>query len=128
MVKVWIFLFVIFVLYSSLVYAFSDERPLEAGADAKAGQTIWQKSNCQSCHQIYGLGGYMGPDLTNVSKKGDAYVRAFLKRGTAKMPDFHFSEKEKDELVAFLKWIDSSGNTRVEKGSVHWTGSFTNLK
>ncbi len=30
------------------------------------GEDIWLKNNCNSCHQLYGLGGYLGPDLTNV--------------------------------------------------------------
>ena len=35
------------------------------------GKIVFQKYNCISCHQLYGLGGYLGPDLTNViSEKG----------------------------------------------------------
>ena len=41
---------------------------------AVSGRIVWQKYNCQSCHQLYGLGRYLGPDLTNVvsnPKKGE---------------------------------------------------------
>ncbi len=41
-------------------------KPHPVGAPAAAGKLLYQKYNCQACHQIYGLGGYMGPDLTNV--------------------------------------------------------------
>ncbi|MCH7870146.1 MAG: c-type cytochrome, partial [Planctomycetes bacterium] len=33
---------------------------------AKSGLAIWRENNCQACHQIYGYGGFLGPDLTNL--------------------------------------------------------------
>ena len=76
------------------------------------GEILWQKSNCTACHQLYGLGGYLGPDLTNVISrpgKGPNYVKAFLNSGVKAMPLFHFSEKEKDDIVAFLSHVDKTG-------------------
>ena len=49
------------------------------------GKLIWQKYNCQSCHQIYSLGGYLGPDLTNVYSKynkSEEVLKHFFKGGT----------------------------------------------
>jgi nitric oxide reductase subunit C len=88
---------------------------------ALAGWKVWQQNNCQSCHQIYGLGGYMGPDLTNVvSDSGESkqYLQTFIKYGTGKMPDFHLSDSEVNNLVAFLHWIDKSGRSKVPKERV----------
>lgn len=79
---------------------------------ALEGQVLWQNNNCWSCHQIYGLGGYLGPDLTNVystNYKGENYIKAFLNSGVKTMPKFDFSEEEKNAIVAFLKHIDSTG-------------------
>jgi nitric oxide reductase subunit C len=87
------------------------------------GEDLWQKNNCAACHQLYGLGGYLGPDLTNIisdTLKGDKYVAAFLNSGTKSMPKFHFSEREKEEIVAFLTHVDKTGfypnkNARIRK-------------
>jgi len=77
--------------------------------EAAQGKAIWQQRNCQSCHQIYGLGGYMGPELTQVvSEKGRgvAYTRAMLMNGGYRMPNFHFSEREADQLLAYLSYVN----------------------
>nr|WP_256527355.1 cytochrome c [Flavobacterium sp. HSC-32F16] len=77
---------------------------------ADQGKKIWQKNNCTACHQIYQLGGYLGPDLTNTySLKGPEYIKAFLKNGTQVMPDFNLTQYEMDALTAYLKQIDDTG-------------------
>jgi nitric oxide reductase subunit C len=115
------------VFYTGFVYRFSDPKTeLKApGIAALKGKAIWQEKNCQSCHQLYGLGGYMGPDLTNVAAKGHAYLNAFMKKGTTRMPDFHLSDSEISELTAFLQWVNSSGQSKVPDSLVHWTGSYS---
>ena len=58
------------------------------------------------------MGGYLGPDLTNIyshKKKGANYIKAFLNSGINSMPKFNFSEKEKEDIVEYLKYIDSTG-------------------
>lgn len=79
--------------------------------EADKGKFVWQQYNCVACHQLYGLGGYLGPDLTNnYSLRGPDYIRAFLKTGTATMPNFHLSEQEIKALLGYLENIDASGN------------------
>jgi nitric oxide reductase subunit C len=76
------------------------------------GEDIWLKNNCNSCHQLYGLGGYLGPDLTNVysaNGKGELYIKAFINSGIKVMPKFNLSEIEKDQLVQYLKEVDQTG-------------------
>lgn len=88
---------------------------------------MWQSKNCQACHQLYGLGGYMGPDLTNIisdSIKGPAYASAFIQSGTAKMPKFNLSAAEVNELLAFLTWVDQSGQSRVPADKVTPLGNY----
>ncbi len=91
---------------------------------ARKGMMVWQAKNCQSCHQLYGLGGYMGPDLTNVAEKGDAYMHAFMQNGTARMPNFQLSEQEIAQLSAFLHWVDRTGKSKVPASAVQWNGSY----
>ena len=112
--------------YSFLVYNYT-ARIAEPPELAKAGMDIWQSKNCQACHQLYGLGGYMGPDLTNIvsdSTKGAAYAAAFIKVGTARMPDLKLTDDEVNKLVVFLSWVDKSGRSRVAKDQVNWYGSY----
>jgi nitric oxide reductase subunit C len=121
-------LFVTFVGYSTYVYtagthvhdavAFDD--------DVSAGQRLFQESNCIACHQLYGLGGYMGPDLTNVVSapgKGPVYARVFIKNGTYRMPNFHLTDEEVEDVVAFLRYVDSSGRYPAENPRTRWYGT-----
>lgn len=129
-VKLWATLTVLFFMYSAYVYIYScSERQLAKPTDAElVGWQVWQNKNCHTCHQLYGLGGYMGPDLTNlasdVNKGTDEYMKIFMKYGTANMPNLHLTEQEMNNLISFLRWVDKSGKNRVAKESVHWTGTY----
>lgn len=80
--------------------------------DAIYGEDLWQKNNCTSCHQLYGLGGYLGPDLTNLTSspfKEKDYVFAILDGDVGAMPPFRFTVKEKEYLYEFLSHVDKTG-------------------
>ncbi len=124
---VWIVLFIAFILSSWLIYAYCDrsESPIPPSAQVLAGWDVYQAKNCQACHQIYGLGGYLGPDLTNTAgDKGPEYMKAFISKGTGKMPDFHLSDTEVNNLISFLSWVNKSGKSNVPANAVKWNGSF----
>jgi nitric oxide reductase subunit C len=118
----------LFLVYSGFLYLatpFGQETAL-AEPGAHEGKMLWQEKNCISCHQLYGLGGYLGPDLTNVySMKGPAYIKAFLAKGTAVMPDFKLSMVEMDKLVAFLKMTDASGKSDPRTFLIHVDGTIS---
>jgi len=103
----------IFSIYNIFIYTSKDiNNPIELSSQASKGQQLWQDNNCWSCHQLYGLGGYLGPDLTNIYSspiKGENYIKAFLNSGVKAMPKFEFTEEEKDAVVAYLKLVDSTG-------------------
>lgn len=83
-------------------------------SEAIEGKLLFQKHNCIACHQIYGLGGYRGPDLTtSISNpaKGESYCRSILIGGTATMPQYKLSEAEVNNLIAYLKYIDQTAIT-----------------
>ncbi|MET0760352.1 MAG: cytochrome c [Flavobacterium sp.] len=107
------FLLTVFSLYNFTIYTKENsDYTTILSPKAIEGQTLWQENNCYSCHQLYGLGGYLGPDLTNVfstKEKGPDYINAYLNSGIKSMPQFNFSEKDKEALVTFLKEVDQSG-------------------
>ena len=73
---------------------------------------------------MYGLGGYLGPDITNIySVKGPAYIQAFLKTGTTIMPDFHLTESEIKDLTAFLKNMDATGRSDPKTFTLNYDGT-----
>lgn len=78
------------------------------------GKLLYQKYNCSACHQIYGLGGYLGPELTtiiSIHNHQEEYSRFILQHGSLRMPDFHLRESEINELMEFLKYIDTTALT-----------------
>lgn len=130
--KVFIILFSCFLLYSFWVYSiplFSTyPTPIPKTKLVSDGRLVWQKYNCHTCHQFYGLGGYLGPDLTNVysrSNKNEAYIKAMIQSGVRQMPAFDLSEDEMTTLLAFLKDVDASGNADVKAHKPEILGTFS---
>ncbi len=113
-----------FLAYTSFLYM---SLPIKSYATSNAcieGKKTWQNYNCAACHQVYGLGGYLGPDLTNVySKRGPQYIQAFISNGTNVMPNFHLSNNEQENLIAYFKNIDSSGKSDPKTFFVHNNGT-----
>lgn len=100
-----------------------ENKPTDFDAEQqKQGRLVWQKYNCHVCHQLYGLGGFLGPDLTNVSDKGFFYLDAFLKNGAYSMPNFELSEEETFQLFEFLKATNASGNSNPKEYKKQWNG------
>ncbi len=109
---IFFFLCLTFIIYSFSIYLTPGYLKNPEAETVAAGRLVWQKYNCQSCHQLYGLGGYLGPDLTNVYSakgKGELFIKAFLHTGTKQMPSFALSKEEEKDLIAFLKSTDHSG-------------------
>ena len=125
-------LFVCFIAFSVWIYAiplFSpspySEKELHLVAE---GKLVWQKHNCHTCHQLYGLGGYLGPDLTNVysrSGNNEHYIRGIVKSGVKQMPAFEISEEEMNALLQFLKNVDQSGSSNPQDYQPEILGTFS---
>lgn len=103
---------------SYLIYTvgiwFADSRLDKSSAfDIAQGKLVWQKYNCQSCHQFYGLGGHLGPDLTNVYSRVNGnriILSALIRSGNQRMPDYRMDTTEMESLLDFLEQMDASGN------------------
>lgn len=103
-----------FFLYSMVIYMLPMETRGGQSSTLLAGKAIWQQKNCGACHQLYGLGGFLGPDITNVystPEKGPEYIKVFVKAGTPVMPSFDLSDAEVESLLLFLQHVDASGQS-----------------
>lgn len=100
----------LYIVYSCWVYMPGTSKSTAMTEQAIYGKVLWHKKNCQNCHQVFGLGGYMGPDLTTVTTdktRGRIYTKGMLMNGGNRMPNFHFTENEADQLVAYLDYINN---------------------
>ncbi|MCH7848879.1 MAG: cytochrome c [Planctomycetes bacterium] len=98
-----------FLIQSSLVYFDeSDSEPLSDAA--REGRRIWHRHNCQSCHQFYGFGGFLGPDLTNATQRlTPERLEHLLTVGSEQMPSFNLSSDEIEAFSAFLAAMNDTG-------------------
>lgn len=115
--KWWVilFLFALYAAYSFWIYRDGTQSKLSFPAPQQAlideGKQLYQQYNCAACHQLYGLGGYLGPELTTAYSdkgRGEGYMRALLISGGQRMPNFHFSNTQVDALIAYLKYVDTT--------------------
>ncbi|MBT8099285.1 MAG: c-type cytochrome [Gammaproteobacteria bacterium] len=117
---------VAFSFYSVYVYTDgTDASHIPAmNAAERDGAEVYQQYNCVACHQFYGLGGYMGPDLTNViSNRGEAYTRAFIVAGTARMPKLGLTAAEVDAVIDYLAFVDRTGSYPAKNVEIEWYGT-----
>ncbi len=117
MTKVYVLILLVFcyAVFSFLVYTKGTESNITFTEQEKIviaeGKKLYQENNCMSCHQVYGLGGYLGTDLTKAYSdklRGEAYMRALLHSGGNRMPDFKFSKDQVNALMAYLKYVDQT--------------------
>lgn len=116
-IVIFVTLCLAFLVYSGIIYIGSANHTLKSmksKVSSSKGKLIWQKYNCQSCHQIYSLGGYLGPDLTNVYskyKKNPEVLKLFMKGGFKQMPTFILNQQEEKHLLDFFKELDKTGKS-----------------
>lgn len=82
-----------------------------------AGKKIWETRNCVGCHTLLGEGAYFAPELGNVyvrrggAQGGTEFIKAWIQAqptgapGRRQMPQFNLSDKQLDEIAAFLKYV-----------------------
>jgi nitric oxide reductase subunit C len=119
-----------FAMYS--VHLYTDTKLLKKSTRltdaAFEGKMIWQQNNCQSCHQFYGLGGYLGPDLTNVystKDKGTGYIGIMVQNGSITMPAYKMSKTEIEKVTEFLRCMDETGKADPRTFKATETGNIT---
>jgi nitric oxide reductase subunit C len=123
----------LFLLQSGLTYTVSTEAPVpaaELNSAAQRGEALYREFNCTACHQFYGLGGYMGPDLTNVTiaeGKGPAFAKGVILHGSARMPALGVTPEEADDLVAFLEAVAATGTYPVRNMDLTAWGTYREM-
>lgn len=74
------------------------------------GRQVFLAHNCYACHQIYGFGGFLGPDLTNAAQRvSRARLDELLTHGSKQMPAFGLPTGDIDAVEAYLRAIDRTG-------------------
>jgi len=105
------FLVAMFAIQTTLVYSDPTGRELpQLSEEALEGREIWLARNCQACHQFYGFGGFLGPDLTNAaSRLNRARLDSVLTNGIAQMPAFHLTATQISAVATYLREMDATG-------------------
>ena len=105
-----------FLLFLGLTFDTHQKLPKRDNRDALTesvirGKRLWEVNNCIGCHTLLGEGAYFAPELGNVyARRGPDFIKAWIKAqpthvpGRRQMPQFHFSDQQLDDIVAFLKW------------------------
>lgn len=104
----------LYIGYSVWIYTRGTYCKTIMSASAVEGRKLWQINNCQTCHQLYGLGGYMGPDLTSVTTdkgRGGLYAKGILLSGGTRMPNFNFTEKNVIDILEYLSYVNTTNAT-----------------
>lgn len=80
------------------------------GPSAALGRAAWLARGCGTCHALYGLGGLLGPDLTNVvSRRGRHLVVSVLAQGRGAMPRLGLTAQEISRIADYLEAVDRTG-------------------
>ena len=97
-----------------------------AGGDPARGQTIFngEQARCSQCHAFRGQGGKVGPDLTEIGKKGRAEIyRAIAAPSAAIEPEFtSYSVATKNgQVVVGVVRAEGADAIRVTDTNAHAT-------
>ncbi|MEW9898681.1 cytochrome c [Chitinivorax sp. PXF-14] len=83
------------------------------------GKKVWETHDCIGCHTLLGEGAYFAPELGNVYvRRGPDFIKAWIKAqptgapGRRQMPQFHLTDAQLDDLVAFLKYTSEINTSK----------------
>jgi len=108
---VFFFLLLVALTFDTMSGLHKSDNSANLTPEVLAGKHIWETRNCIGCHTLLGEGAYFAPELGNVyPRRGPEFIKAWIKSqptgapGRRQMPQFHLTDQELDELVAFLKY------------------------
>lgn len=82
----------------------------------RRGLEVFRSRNCHVCHQIYGFGGFLGPDLTNrvTDETLPEEFDSLLTYGSGRMPALRLSAGDREAVVAYLAAVNRTGRSQPE--------------
>ncbi len=106
------------VAVSLFAVVFMGAAPQKGKGDAAKGKEVFE-ANCAICHNAESVGDKVGPGLKGISKKGPdklsdgtehknhspAVLRKQIVEGGGTMPPVGVSDKEVDDLLAYLQTL-----------------------
>jgi len=115
--------------YLSLTQQDKISQSLTMTANQQLGQLVWQNKNCYTCHSIYGLGGHLGPDLTNeAGRRNRDFIQAYIQQGSIGMPAQKLDEKPLQQLIEYLDFLNKTGEFPTHTFPAHPYGYYSNIK
>jgi len=91
---------------------------LMPGSSGYRGLELWRSHNCGACHAVFGLGGHIGPDLTNVMRRRNrAFMRHVLRHGMGAMPRLDLGDDPADALIVYLQHLDGLGTYPLDSAA-----------
>ena len=90
---------------------FSVQLPGPIPDEAVLGKRVWQTHECISCHTLFGNGGYIGDDLTNiVSKRSSKELLEFMTKPPVMRPNHKrlhpgLTTEETKNLISYLEFV-----------------------
>jgi ubiquinol-cytochrome c reductase cytochrome b subunit len=84
------------------------------------GQRVYREVNCSYCHAINGVGGAIGPDLSNIaSQLNREQITNYLRNPDSMVPNtlhpkLQFTQDELDALTAYLLTLGAPANYTTE--------------
>lgn len=85
--------------------------PQRMDGEAALGKKVWQKYNCVSCHTLFGNGGYVGEDLTHITKQKDpAELMEFFRNPPILPPNRKkkhpgLTDEESQNLIQYFEYL-----------------------
>jgi len=100
---------------------------LHAG-DALHGHSLFDGQRCVQCHGVGGSGGGGAPALIGVAKTlKPEQIYDFIKNPRSPMPDFHLSDKDIADLVAYVDSLTPGHTVAADLDAEHPTGSMAGM-
>lgn len=84
------------------------------GPPQVAGRILFVEKRCVRCHKVAGVGGRLGPDLTEVSaRRAPAWLNAYVReprsiKPDAQMPRPRLTDAQRAAVLAYLATLDGS--------------------
>lgn len=91
------------------------KKEVSATADPEAGEIVFRKTACTSCHAIGGAGGLIGPDLSSLGTSSplETIIKSIIDPNLSIKEGYELHRVLKKDKTDVMGYIVSNGNTEV---------------